>query len=230
MRSPALISTCSKAGCYAVLASLSGRYPPFEGRSPTCYSPVRHSTQGRSPFRVRLACVRHAASVDSEPGSNSHVKFAVWQCFLARLTARKGSLPRNLLTRAPVDLALALFRTCVVDGCKPSADTRRAVPPSPAVAPLGAPTKLWRDACCACTHYLVFKEPDATPDAAALCLVGTCTWLYPGCPPPTMSARSRDRFPLQGNLVTLLPSSWPVNPIRRARRTGMLTDLSEGPP
>ena len=25
-------------------------------------------------FRVRLACVRHAASVDSEPGSNSHIE------------------------------------------------------------------------------------------------------------------------------------------------------------
>ncbi len=72
--SPALISTCPKAGCYAVLASLSRRYPPLEGRSPTCYSPVCHFTQGRSPFHVRLACVRHAASVDSEPGSNSHVK------------------------------------------------------------------------------------------------------------------------------------------------------------
>ena len=74
MRSPALISACSKAGCYAVLASLSGRYPPLEGRSPTCYSPVCHSTHPLRDFRVRLACVRHAASVDSEPGSNSHVK------------------------------------------------------------------------------------------------------------------------------------------------------------
>ena len=74
MRSPVLISACSKAGCYAVLASLSRRYPPLEGRSPTCYSPVCHSTRGRSHFRVRLACVRHAASVDSEPGSNSRLK------------------------------------------------------------------------------------------------------------------------------------------------------------
>jgi hypothetical protein len=36
-------------------------------------------------FRVRLACVRHAASVDSEPGSNSHVKFVVH-----RSAARRG--------------------------------------------------------------------------------------------------------------------------------------------
>src|SRR6059058_2334290 len=64
----------SRAACYAVLASLSGRYPPLEGRSPTCYSPVCHSTYPLRGFRVRLACVRHAASVDSEPGSNSQVK------------------------------------------------------------------------------------------------------------------------------------------------------------
>ena len=57
---------------YAVLASVSGRYSPLEGRLLTCYSPVRHSMH--SPKRaliVRLACLRHAASVDSEPGSNS---------------------------------------------------------------------------------------------------------------------------------------------------------------
>src|SRR3954447_20205102 len=70
------MSAFPKAGCHAVLASLSGRYPPLEGRSPTCYSPVCHSTHGLLHFRVRLACVRHAASVDSEPGSSSHVKLA----------------------------------------------------------------------------------------------------------------------------------------------------------
>ena len=40
----------------------------------TCYSPVRHFTRDRSPFRVRLACVKHAASVQSEPESNSPVQ------------------------------------------------------------------------------------------------------------------------------------------------------------
>src|SRR5215510_5258621 len=58
---------------YAVLAILSDSYPPLKGRLPTCYSPVRHFTQGRSPFLVRLACVRPAANVRSEPGSNSPV-------------------------------------------------------------------------------------------------------------------------------------------------------------
>ena len=40
--------------------------------SPTRYSPVRHSRKGASSFlAVRLACLRRAASVRSEPGSNS---------------------------------------------------------------------------------------------------------------------------------------------------------------
>src|SRR5215467_7396697 len=58
---------------YAVLAILSDGYPPLKGRLPTCYSPVRHFTRSRSPFLVRLACVRPAANVRSEPGSNSPV-------------------------------------------------------------------------------------------------------------------------------------------------------------
>ena len=33
------------------------------------------------PFRVRLACVRHAASVDSEPGSNSQLLFNLFALF-----------------------------------------------------------------------------------------------------------------------------------------------------
>ena len=46
-RSPTLITTHPRAGCYAVLAPLSEGYPPLVGRSPTRYSPVCHST--RSP-------------------------------------------------------------------------------------------------------------------------------------------------------------------------------------
>ena len=65
---------------YAVLAVISNCYPPVWGRLPTRYSPVRHSVNQDSirklPLHcfVRLACVRHAASVHPEPGSNSHVK------------------------------------------------------------------------------------------------------------------------------------------------------------
>ena len=62
---------------YAVLAAISSRYPPVWGRLPTRYSPVRHSVNLASirklPLNrfVRLACVKHAASVHPEPGSNS---------------------------------------------------------------------------------------------------------------------------------------------------------------
>ena len=65
---------------YAVLAAVSNCYPPVQGRLPTRYSPVRHSVAKtsirRNPFKrfVRLACVKHAASVHPEPGSNSLIK------------------------------------------------------------------------------------------------------------------------------------------------------------
>ena len=65
---------------YAVLAVVSNCYPPVWGRLPTRYSPVRHSVTIQSPRRdqvkcfVRLACVKHAASVHPEPGSNSRWK------------------------------------------------------------------------------------------------------------------------------------------------------------
>ena len=61
------------AEAYPVLAVLSVCYPGHKGRLFTCYSPVRRFTQDRSPFHARLACVRPAASVHSEPGSNSPV-------------------------------------------------------------------------------------------------------------------------------------------------------------
>ena len=59
---------------YAVLAVLSDCYPPLLGRLPTCYSPVRRFTKSRRTVLARLACVKHAASVRSEPGSNSPVE------------------------------------------------------------------------------------------------------------------------------------------------------------
>ena len=68
-------------GCYTVLAPVSKCYPLLMGRLPTCYSPVRHSSfsDGASSGgkrSVRLACIRHAASVRPEPGSNS--QFENW--------------------------------------------------------------------------------------------------------------------------------------------------------
>ena len=71
LRSPAFTSRS-----YAVLAGLSASYPPQLGR----FRCIPHPSATRHPWycyqraAVRLACVRHAASVQSEPGSNSSVK------------------------------------------------------------------------------------------------------------------------------------------------------------
>ena len=75
---------------YAVLAGISPCCPPLEGRLLTCYSPVRHySTTAlwnlinlhplQCCWTVRLACLKRAASVHPEPGSNSHIKIW-WAC------------------------------------------------------------------------------------------------------------------------------------------------------
>ena len=57
---------------YAVLAQVSPGYSPPRGRYPRvthqCATLLRIA-----PFLVRLACVKRAASVDSEPGSNSRL-------------------------------------------------------------------------------------------------------------------------------------------------------------
>ena len=65
---------------YAVLIRVSSGYPLLSGR----YLRVTHPSATRRPkshpegivfvATVRLACVKHAASVQSEPGSNSSVK------------------------------------------------------------------------------------------------------------------------------------------------------------
>ena len=73
-----LFTQCHAASCaYAVLPAVSSCYSPVRGRLSTRYSPVRHYDEIHpkiSIITVRLACVRHAASVHPEPGSNSHVK------------------------------------------------------------------------------------------------------------------------------------------------------------
>ena len=55
---------------YKVLIQVSLAYPSPKGRLSTCYSPVRRS-RGIVTLAARLACLKRAASVRSEPGSNS---------------------------------------------------------------------------------------------------------------------------------------------------------------
>ena len=58
---------------HAVLAQLSLRYPPLKDTFRCITHPFATRHQGYPRAAVRLACVKHAASVQSEPGSNSSV-------------------------------------------------------------------------------------------------------------------------------------------------------------
>ena len=59
---------------HGILAAVSSCFVPVKGRLHTRYAPVRHSCTFRiatSGLTVRLACIKPAASVHPEPGSNS---------------------------------------------------------------------------------------------------------------------------------------------------------------
>jgi hypothetical protein len=54
---------------------------------PTCYAPVRRAPVVLLQPRTRLACVKHAASVRSEPGSNSRLKLVAWRKKMLRFAS-----------------------------------------------------------------------------------------------------------------------------------------------
>ena len=61
---------------YGGLIFISKGYTPVQGRLYTRYAPVRRSSAEASfPVTPRLACVKPAASVHPEPGSNSSLLF-----------------------------------------------------------------------------------------------------------------------------------------------------------
>lgn len=112
-----------------------GINPAFAGLSPTTghvpmyYSPVRHSPPGASTrAAVRLACVRHAASVQSEPGSNSSVQTCY--CFRFRRTGRSLKADRYMnlfinLTYFSVRLLILLLSDSKTGSLPSSAHTYR---------------------------------------------------------------------------------------------------------
>ena len=110
----------------AILRGISHSFPwlsPSRRYVPIHYSPVRHSTHFRRSFLVRLACVKHAASVRSEPGSNSPVEKLnpsnepklVWikktQKFFPNSTRRSRSEDPNVSTCYPVFKERRSFRS-----------------------------------------------------------------------------------------------------------------------
>ena len=69
---------------YAVLAAVSSGCSPPKGRFPRVTHPCATKDIQQAGAFVRLACVRPAASVRSEPGSNSQVELENPSVFTAR--------------------------------------------------------------------------------------------------------------------------------------------------
>ena len=91
--SPFLLPGCP-GRIYAELARLSPGCPPDRGRLHTCYSPVRRSPAEEASFSSaapRLACVKPAASVHPEPGSNSPLLLSLFSFFLLSLRSQRLS-------------------------------------------------------------------------------------------------------------------------------------------
>ncbi len=62
---------------YAVLPPVSQSYPPLQDMFPRVTHPSATKLISKLIYSVRLACVKRAASVRSEPGSNSQVISAI---------------------------------------------------------------------------------------------------------------------------------------------------------
>jgi hypothetical protein len=105
LRSPTFIRRS-----YAVLASLSTSYPPLQGTFRYVTHPFATRHQGCPRAAVRLACVRHAASVQSEPGSNSSVQ-SLFRAISGRFRCdTEPSLTQNTDSFVLANLSVFLLR------------------------------------------------------------------------------------------------------------------------
>ena len=104
--------------CHAVLAAVSRCYPPPQDR----YLRVTHPSATRGCPLVRLACVKHAASVRSEPGSNSQVH----PCQSNHTIIRKAELPGKPWSNQPDEQTqLNLSHTSSLPKGKPKAENSK---------------------------------------------------------------------------------------------------------
>jgi hypothetical protein len=93
---------------HAVLAHLSMGYPPQLDTFRCVTHPFATRHQGCPRAAVRLACVRHAASVQSEPGSNSSVQ----SIKLAKISKAKAFSPFETKDLKPLQTVRALPIPC----------------------------------------------------------------------------------------------------------------------
>ncbi len=88
---------------YSALSCVSTGYSHPRGRLSTCYSPVRRSRYPRV-LTARLACLKRAASVRSEPGSNSPSFNSGPKTGLISRSTLSTPYPSGYSTRTPVFL------------------------------------------------------------------------------------------------------------------------------
>jgi hypothetical protein len=99
---------------YAVLIRLSPSYPPLQDMFRCITHPFATRRQGCPRVTVRLACVKHAASVQSEPGSNSSVQsITSCQSPSRNQPLTQSNLQRNYLRVSTSILSKLLHRTGV---------------------------------------------------------------------------------------------------------------------
>ena len=82
---------------YEVLIQISLGYPSVKGRLHTRYAPVRRSLSPKTNT-PRLACVKPAASVHPEPGSNSS-SYIVCSNYLKLIIMRRFSIGSFQISR-----------------------------------------------------------------------------------------------------------------------------------
>jgi hypothetical protein len=110
---------------YLVLIPVSRSYPRARGRLLTCYSPVRRSSTPKG-LSARLACVKHAASVRPEPGSNSPLNvYKQTAGQPSRVSTKRNVSIRECLTNpAPKDqISSAILTYKSVDKAAPKKGT-----------------------------------------------------------------------------------------------------------
>ena len=84
---------------YTVLAQVSLSYSVENGRFPC----ITHPSATASEETVRLACVKPATSVRSEPGSNSHVENLIMALLTSKLTRTQLYTPALSSRSKPVN-------------------------------------------------------------------------------------------------------------------------------
>jgi hypothetical protein len=141
---------------HPVLAAVSRGCPRAWGRFPRVTHPSATRPGAEAPNPVRLACVRRAASVRSEPGSNS------------QFHAPAASVPKARAPKTRAGLPATRHRKTIADGHPRRRSKVNAWPPDLKGRVPDAQTATPKAAACASlpAHFTTLSNTtDATPDA-----------------------------------------------------------------